>query len=141
VPGTPLPRLRPEQASPVSQVPLLPVPQQDCPSAPQAWQRLPPEATTHSCGAVQAGAAPSTAAPPVVQQTWSDPPHGPHVPAVLWVVSRPEHANPELQVPVPPVPQHDCPEAPQADVHTLPEDLTTQEVPVPLHGVPPPQHA
>jgi len=63
------------------------------------------------------------------------PPHAPHVPAVLVVVSRPEHTNPLAQVPLLPVPQHDCAEPPHV-VQMLPDDFSTQEPEV--HGVVPP---
>lgn len=54
-------------------------------------------------------------------------------------LSRPEQTNPELQVPLAPVPQHDCAEPPQVE-HWLPDALTTQETPE-LHGVAPAQQA
>ena len=59
------------------------------------------------------------------------------MPAVPWVVSRPEHPRPVLQVP-PAVPQHDCPDSPQVE-HTLPDAFTTQETPEALQAVTPPQ--
>jgi len=42
MPGVPAPALRPVQANPVEQVPLLPVPQQGWPSPPQVPHWLPP---------------------------------------------------------------------------------------------------
>lgn len=71
VPGVPLVRLRPEQASPVVHVPVPPVPQHDCPEPPQVAQTLPEAASTHSCGDVHA-VTPLSAAPgppPVGQQS------------------------------------------------------------------------
>lgn len=60
VPGRPFPRFRPRQPSPVSQVPLLPVPQQDCPLAPQVPHWLPAVATKQASGAAHAVTPPST---------------------------------------------------------------------------------
>jgi hypothetical protein len=71
VPGVPLVRLRLEQASPVLQVPVPPVPQHGWPAAPQVPQMLPEAASTQSCGAVHA-VTPLSAAPgppPVGQQS------------------------------------------------------------------------
>ena len=102
VPGVPLVRMRAEQASPVLQVPLPPVPQHGWLAAPQVAQTLPEAASVHSCGAAHA-VTPLSAAPgppPVGQQSWSVPPHAPQVPAVLAVVSRPEQTSPVLQVPL-----------------------------------------
>jgi len=129
--------LRPEQARSVSQVPRPPVPQQGWPSPPQVAQTLPEAASVHCCGAVHA-VTPLSAAPgpaPVGQQSWSGPPQAPHVPGVLVAVARPEQTNPLLQVPLLPVPQHDCAEPPQV-VQMLPEALSTQDPEV--HWVTPP---
>jgi hypothetical protein len=132
-------RLRPEHDSPVEQEPLLPVPQQGCPSAPQAAHLLAVGARTHSCGAVHAVTPPSTRGPPVVaQQTWSGPPHGLQVPAVPEAASRPVQASPVLQVPALPVPQQAWPAPPQAAEQTLPPAASMHERPLPHVAVPVP---
>jgi hypothetical protein len=64
------------------------------------------------------------------------PPHAPQVPGVRLTRSRPEHAKPALQVPLPPVPQQVCPEPPQVE-QTSPEVPSTHEPAV--HGVAPAQ--
>jgi hypothetical protein len=133
----PLARLRPEQVSPELQVPVLPVPQQDSPEAPQVLHWLPPEASTHSRDELQAGTPPSRTGPPVPQQSWPEPPHGSQVPGLPCWTSRPEHAKPVLHVALL-VPQQGCPEPPQV-VQMLPEDLTTQDPA--LQGVAPEQQA
>lgn len=141
VPGVLSARSRPEQVSPAEQSPLRPVPQQGCPSAPQAAHTFAVGARMHSWGSVQAATPPSTRAPPVVgQQSWSKPPHGEQVPAVLSSTLRPVHTKPALQVPVSPVPQQDSPEPPQVP-HTLPVALTTQDSASSVQGLRPSQQA
>jgi hypothetical protein len=117
-------------AKPALQVPVLPVPQQDCPEAPQAAHTLPVALRTHDWPVVVQGVPPE-------QQAWPSPPQGLQVPAVPEATSLPLQAKPVLQVPVLPVPQQAWPEPPHV-VHTLPVALTTQESVASVQGVPPP---
>jgi len=47
------------------------------------------------------------------QQGWPVPPQVEHCPGIPLAAVRPVHANPVLQVPLLPTPQHGCPDAPQ----------------------------
>jgi hypothetical protein len=112
-------------------VPLLPCPQQAWPLAPQVPHWLPPVATTHPSGVVQATTPPSTAC---VQHACPAPPQGPQVPASPW--PRPEHASvASEQVPLFPSPQQAWPLAPQVP-HWLPPVATMQASGV-MHAVMP----
>jgi hypothetical protein len=147
VPGAPVRVLRPEQRSPLVQVPP-PVPQHGCPVLPQLAQVSLVAPMTQSWGAVQALTPPSTAGPKtaaVGQHVWSVPPQAAQVPGVVVVRSRPVHRKPALQVPVLVVPQHDAPEVPQVEEHVSPlapsmHDRPVLQVVAPPPSPPPAQH-
>jgi hypothetical protein len=140
-PGVPLARLRPEHTRPPVQVPLFPVPQQDCPEAPQVEQVFPAVASTQLSVEVQAVTPPSMAGPPATaQQSCPAPPHPAQVPGRPVAVSRLEQAKPALHVPAP-VPQQDWFEPPHEAEHVFPVAPTTHERPVVQAVVPPPPPA
>ena len=64
----PMPRLRPVHPRPVSQVPLLLVPQHACPEAPQVPQVVAPTAETTQASGVMQAVTPASAPPPTGQQ-------------------------------------------------------------------------
>jgi hypothetical protein len=134
-----MPRLRPVQArpKPAVQLPLLPVPQQGWPAAPQVPHWLPVVPTKQVSGAMHWVMPASGTA---VQQTWPLPPQGPHMPGTLAPALRPPQPSPLLQVPALLLPQQIWPEAPQVAVQTSPLADSTQVKPV-LHSVAPPQQA
>jgi hypothetical protein len=111
--------LRPAQAKPAEQVPLLPVPQHGWPAPPQAPHWLPVAEIRHDIVVPQAVCpAPASPAAMTGQQGWPVPPQVEHIPGIPLALVRPVHANPVLQVPALAVPQQGCPEAPQM-AHTL----------------------
>jgi hypothetical protein len=117
IPGIPIPFIRPVQAKPAVQVPLLPVPQQACPSPPQVPHWLPAADTMQARSVMQAVTAPASAPPPppmVGQQGCPVPPQAAHIPGIPIPFIRPVQAKPAVQVPLLPVPQHGCPTPPQA---------------------------
>ena len=130
-PAVPVAVSRPEHAKPLSQV-ALPVPQHDCPEAPQAEQMLPVDFSTHETPEAHA------VAPAPVQQAWPSAPQALQVPAVPCAASRPEQAKPVSHVPLLPVPQQGSPEPPQEveAEQTLP--LAERLHVNPLSQVPPP---
>jgi hypothetical protein len=142
VPASPIPAFRPEHARVASeQVPLLfPSPQQAWPLAPHAPHWLPPVATMHASGVMQAVMPASAGTPAVEQHTWPEPPHVAHMPGTPMPALRPAQPSPLLQVPALLLPQQICPEAPQAVAHTSPVDETTQVSPV-VHAFWPGQQA
>jgi len=136
VPGVPDDAVRPEQAKPALQVPLLPVPQQDCPEPPQVPHRSPLAETKHESPVSHV-----PPPPPPGQQDWPEAPHALHVPVPpsasvkhprpLWQLLPPQQAAPAApplsQVPVPtrpPVTLQHRP-VPQA----LPEQQGSPELP------------
>src|SRR5260221_124698 len=88
IPGTPLALFRPAHATPVLQVPALPVPQQGCPGPPQLPHTSSPGAEMQLIPFRQ-GAAPA-------QQIWPLAPHERHLPAPP--STRPPHATPPSQL-------------------------------------------
>jgi hypothetical protein len=119
---------RPEQTNPVSHVPLLPEPQHAWAEPPHVVQMLPEDFSTQDPEV-------HCVAPPPVQQACPSPPHALQVPGVPADAVRPEQAKPVLQVPLLPVPQHDCPDPPQV-AHTLPLADNMQDIPL-SHDPPP----
>ena len=106
--------MRPEQPKPVLQVPLFPVPQHGCPSAPQVPHWFPAVAIMQDSAVMQAvtvappSAPPSVppGPPPVGQQGCPAPPQVAHMPGVPALLMRPVQASPVVHVPLFPVPQH-----------------------------------
>jgi hypothetical protein len=105
VPGTPIALSRPPQASPVVQVPLLPVPQQGWLAPPQVphWSVV---GVTRQESPAPHGVLPPSPLPPVFgQQSCPVAPQAPQVPGIPIALSRPPQASPAEQVPLLPVPQ------------------------------------
>jgi hypothetical protein len=122
---------RPEQASVATlHEPVLPVPQQACPSAPQVPHWLPVAVSMQPMLVWHWLVPPSPPPPPPAQQAWPVPPQGPQVPVANVAVARPEQASvATLHEPVLPVPQQACPSAPQVP-HLLPVAPSVQPMPV-----------
>jgi Wiskott-Aldrich syndrome protein len=123
LPAFPVAESRPEQAKPVLQVPVLPVPQQAWPSAPQVEHTLPVDETMQDSPVSHVlPPPPGPPPPPPGQQAWPAPPHALQVRAPASTPVSAMQPSPDWQALVPG--QQAAPAAPQlSQVLVLPDRL------------------